>query len=83
MALAHLGGTVVFVAGVALTGKPEYCDSARRAEITAPMQRATATADVLKQIRDWIEKAPLPAQPIDPPTLAMSFSVNDSPWCRR
>jgi GTP-binding protein len=26
---------------------------------------------------------PLPARPIDPPTLAMSFSVNDSPYAGR
>jgi GTP-binding protein len=26
---------------------------------------------------------PLHAQPIDPPTLAMSFSVNDSPYAGR
>ena len=25
--------------------------------------------------------APLPAVPIDPPTLAMTFSINDSPYC--
>ncbi len=33
---------LVLVTGVALTGRPKDCDSARRAEITAPMQRAKA-----------------------------------------
>ena len=41
---------------------------------------ATTVADTLCQI-DVNE--PLPSQPIDPPTLAMTFSVNDSPLAGR
>ncbi len=36
-------------------------------------------ATVAMTICDPIVEAPLPAQPIDPPTLAMIFRVNDSP----
>ncbi|MFM7347489.1 MAG: translational GTPase TypA [Tagaea sp.] len=41
---------------------------------------ATTVADTLCQI-DVNE--PIPSQPIDPPTLAMTFSVNDSPLAGR
>src|SRR3546814_130508 len=36
-------------------------------------------ATVADTICDPAVDAPIPAQPIDPPTLAMTFSVNDSP----
>ncbi len=36
-------------------------------------------ATVAMTICDPVVEAPLPAQPIDPPTLAMTFRVNDSP----
>jgi GTP-binding protein len=41
---------------------------------------ATTVADTLCQIG---VNEPLPSQPIDPPTLAMTFSVNDSPLAGR
>ncbi len=40
----------------------------------------TTVADT---ICDPVIEIPLPAQPIDPPTLAMTFSVNDSPLAGR
>jgi GTP-binding protein len=40
----------------------------------------TTVADT---ICDPVIEVPLPAQPIDPPTLAMTFSVNDSPLAGR
>jgi GTP-binding protein len=40
----------------------------------------TTVADT---ICDPVVEVPLPAQPIDPPTLAMTFSVNDSPLAGR
>ncbi len=40
----------------------------------------TTVADT---ICDPVVEIPLPAQPIDPPTLAMTFSVNDSPLAGR
>ncbi len=40
----------------------------------------TTVADT---ICDPLVEIPLPAQPIDPPTLAMTFSVNDSPLAGR
>lgn len=38
-----------------------------------------ATATVADTICDPAVEAPLAAQPVDPPTLAMTFSINDSP----
>jgi len=40
-------------------------------------------ATVADTICDMAVETPLPAQPIDPPTLAMTFSVNDSPLAGR
>jgi GTP-binding protein len=40
-------------------------------------------ATVADTICDPSVEAPIPAQPIDPPTLAMTFSVNDSPLAGR
>src|SRR3954454_15310453 len=40
-------------------------------------------APVSNTIADPSVSAPLPAREIDPPTLAMSFSVNDSPYAGR
>ncbi|MGB1547816.1 MAG: translational GTPase TypA [Alphaproteobacteria bacterium] len=42
-----------------------------------------AEASVADTICDPKETTPLPAQPVDPPTLAMTFSVNDSPLAGR
>jgi GTP-binding protein len=42
-----------------------------------------AKATVADTLCDEMVSAPLPAQPIDPPTLAMTFSVNDSPLAGR
>jgi GTP-binding protein len=41
----------------------------------------TTVADTIVESQSALE--PLPAQPIDPPTLAMTFSVNDSPLAGR
>ena len=41
------------------------------------------SATVADTICDPAEEWPLPAQPVDPPTLAMTFSVNDSPLAGR
>ncbi|PIZ29898.1 MAG: translational GTPase TypA [Alphaproteobacteria bacterium CG_4_10_14_0_8_um_filter_53_9] len=38
-------------------------------------------AFVTHTVCDMAVTTPLPARPIDPPTLAMSFGVNDSPLC--
>merc|ERR1711969_493638 len=40
-------------------------------------------ATVSNTIADPSVKTPIAAQPIDPPTLAMQFSVNDSPLAGR
>ncbi|OBX20779.1 GTP-binding protein TypA [Erythrobacter sp. QSSC1-22B] len=40
-------------------------------------------ATVSNTVADPAVKEPIPAQPIDPPTLAMRFSVNDSPLAGR
>jgi len=41
------------------------------------------TATVAHTIADPAVSTPIPAQPIDPPTLSMRFSVNDSPFAGR
>ncbi len=41
------------------------------------------TATVANTIADPAVTTPIPAQPIDPPTLSMRFSVNDSPFAGR
>ncbi|MFZ5782804.1 MAG: translational GTPase TypA [Pseudomonadota bacterium] len=40
-------------------------------------------ATVADTLGDTTVAAPLPAQPVDPPTLAMTFAVNDSPLAGR
>ncbi len=40
-------------------------------------------ATVADTLGDLTVTAPLPAQPVDPPTLAMTFAVNDSPLAGR
>src|ERR1700681_3790173 len=42
--------------------------------------QATSLADT---ICDPAQMAPIPSMPVDPPTLAMTFSVNDSPLAGR
>ena len=42
-----------------------------------------STASVADTLCDPSVELPLPARPIDPPTLAMTFSVNDSPLAGR
>ena len=56
-------------------------DSAEAGEIVAIAGLTTAT--VANTIADPSVTAPIYAQPIDPPTLAMTFSVNDSPMAGR
>ncbi|MGB0844318.1 MAG: translational GTPase TypA [Alphaproteobacteria bacterium] len=41
------------------------------------------TATVADTICDTTQPVPLQAQPVDPPTLAMTFSINDSPLAGR
>ena len=41
------------------------------------------TASVADTLCDLGVSAPIPAQPVDPPTLAMVFSINDSPMAGR
>ena len=41
------------------------------------------TASVADTLCDHGVSAPIPAQPVDPPTLAMVFSINDSPMAGR
>jgi GTP-binding protein len=53
-------------------------ESAEAGEIVAIAGLIKAT--VSNTFADPSVQAPLPARPIDPPTLAMSFSVNDSPF---
>src|SRR5687767_3271046 len=56
-------------------------ESAEAGEIVAIAGLTAAT--VANTIADPSVAAPIHAQPIDPPTLAMSFSVNDSPMAGR
>ncbi len=56
-------------------------DSAEAGEIVAIAGLIKAT--VSNTFADPSVAAPLHARPIDPPTLAMSFSVNDSPFAGR
>ena len=42
-----------------------------------------AQATVSNTLCDPAVTAPIPAQPIDPPTLSMTFAVNDSPYAGR
>src|SRR5207244_9012317 len=56
-------------------------DSAEAGDIIAIAGLVNAT--VSNTIADPSVTAPLHARPIDPPTLAMSFSVNDSPYAGR
>ncbi len=53
-------------------------DEARAGDIIAMAGLAKAT--VADTIADISVTEPLAAQPIDPPTLSMTFSVNDSPY---
>ncbi|KPF64739.1 GTP-binding protein TypA [alpha proteobacterium AAP81b] len=56
-------------------------DEARAGDIIAMAGMAKAT--VADTIADISVTEPLAAQPIDPPTLSMTFSVNDSPYAGR
>jgi len=56
-------------------------ESAEAGEIVAIAGLIKAT--VSNTFADPAVSAPLKARPIDPPTLAMSFSVNDSPYAGR
>src|SRR5918993_204519 len=56
-------------------------ESAEAGEIVAIAGLTAAT--VANTIADPSVAAPINAQPIDPPTLAMTFSVNDSPMAGR
>ena len=56
-------------------------EEARAGDIIALAGFAKAT--VADTIADMAVTEPLHAQPIDPPTLAMTFSVNDSPYAGR
>ncbi len=56
-------------------------ESAEAGEIVAIAGLIKAT--VSNTFADPAVTAPLKARPIDPPTLAMSFSVNDSPYAGR
>ncbi|HNJ47383.1 MAG TPA: translational GTPase TypA [Novosphingobium sp.] len=56
-------------------------DSAKAGDIIAIAGLEKAT--VANTIADPAVKEPIKAQPIDPPTLAMRFAVNDSPFAGR
>ncbi|MEY4270185.1 MAG: GTP-binding protein TypA/BipA [Pseudomonadota bacterium] len=56
-------------------------DEARAGDIVAIAGLAQAT--VSNTIADVSVTIPIPAQPIDPPTLSMRFAVNDSPMAGR
>ncbi|MEK9722243.1 MAG: translational GTPase TypA [Rhodospirillaceae bacterium] len=61
--------------------KREPVDSAEAGDIVALAGFGEAT--VADTLADTAVDTPLPAQPIDPPTLAMIFSINDSPLAGR
>src|SRR4029450_6754566 len=56
-------------------------DSAEAGDIVAVagFKNATVADTICDHVLDW----PCPGQPVDPPTLAMTFSVNDSPLAGR
>ena len=56
-------------------------DSARAGDIVAIAGLTTAT--VSNTLCDPAVEQPIHAQPIDPPTLSMTFAVNDSPYAGR
>jgi GTP-binding protein len=56
-------------------------DEARAGDIVALAGLSKAT--VADTIMDPSANEPIPAQPIDPPTITMTFSVNDSPLAGR
>jgi GTP-binding protein len=56
-------------------------DEARAGDIVAIAGLTNAT--VANTIADPSVSTPIPAQPIDPPTLSMRFAVNDSPMAGR
>ena len=56
-------------------------EAARAGDIVAIAGLSEAT--VSHTLADPTVSQPIPAQPIDPPTLAMTFSVNDSPLAGR
>ncbi|HET6538581.1 MAG TPA: translational GTPase TypA [Sphingopyxis sp.] len=56
-------------------------DEARAGDIVAIAGLTNAT--VANTIADISVNVPIPAQPIDPPTLSMRFAVNDSPMAGR
>src|SRR3546814_17739044 len=56
-------------------------EEARAGDIVAIAGLAHAT--VANTVADPTVSDPIPAQPIEPPTLSMRFAVNDSPMSRR
>jgi len=56
-------------------------EEARAGDIVAVAGLARTT--VADTIAEPVVETPIPAQPIDPPTLSMTFSVNDSPLAGR
>src|SRR5207342_2719994 len=53
-------------------------DQAEAGEIVAVAGMSEAT--VADTLCDLTVEAPLPAQPVDPPTLSMTFRINDGPF---
>lgn len=56
-------------------------DEASAGEIVAVAGMTDAT--VADTLCDPVVEQPLPAQPIDPPTLSMTFRINDGPFAGR
>ena len=56
-------------------------DSAEAGDIVSLAGMSKAT--VADTIADFTVAAPLPAQPIDPPTISVTFGINDSPLAGR